>query len=383
VSALSAFTARLDRIDWNFPQAGTATGSIHKAHWFPGNFIPQIPAALIEMLSNPGDVVLDPFGGSGTTVLEAARLGRRSIYSDAVSACVTIARTKIAAATEGVAVSTITQIEHALMWDHACYSDEVGKHGEGSDSELEKWYHPQTLAQLRYIWQLVERQTGADQETLLLLFSDLLFSCASTGGSLTRTGKLRRHHWGWIADNVAPKELARHDAVVGFRNRLHWLPPPMAVDHVPLVLQGAAQSLEIPPQSVDIIVTSPPYVGVIDYVKANRLLYLWMNWPFDQERAGEIGARYKRRRPLVVAGYLQEMAACWREFHRVLKPGGVAAIVIGESRAFPGTCERTIADLDALMPVTWGPTKRVPTRRRVAERAAREALELVLVAEKR
>lgn len=380
---LSAHAGRLDRIDWNFPQAGTATGSIHKAHWFPGNFISQIPAALIEVLSNPGDVVLDPFGGSGTTVLEAARLGRRSIYADAVSACVLITQAKIAAATDGIAPATLIQIEHALTWDHACYSNEVGQQGEGSDPALEKWYHPQTLAQLRYIWQLVEQQIGAERRTLSLLFSDLLFSCASTGGSLTKTGKLRRHHWGWIADNVIPRQLVRHDAVAGFRNRLRSLPAPTAVEYAPIVLHGGAQSLDIPPQSVDLIVTSPPYVGVIDYVKANRLLYLWMNWPFDEERAAEIGARYKRRRPLVVAEYLQEMAGCWHEFHRVLKPGGAAAIVIGESRAFPGTCERTIADLDALMPVTWGPIKRIPTRRRVTDRAAREALELVLVAEKR
>lgn len=123
--ALSAYAARLDRIDWDFPQAGTVTGSIHQLHWFPGNFIPQIPAALIEVLSRPGDLVLDPFGGSGTTVLEAARLGRRSIYSDAVSACALIARAKIAAATKGLARGTTTEILHALTWDHACFSDEV------------------------------------------------------------------------------------------------------------------------------------------------------------------------------------------------------------------------------------------------------------------
>jgi hypothetical protein len=77
------------------------------------------------------------------------------------------------------------------------------------------------------------------------------------------------------------------------------------------------------------------------------------------------------------------MATCWRELQRVLKPGGRLAVVIGESRAFPGTCERTIANLNDLMPVVWGPKVRVPTRRRVSDRAASEALELVLVAEKK
>jgi hypothetical protein len=380
---LSAYTARLDRIDWDFPQAGTMAGSIHKTHWFPGNFIPQIPAALIEVLSRPGDLVLDPFGGSGTTVLEAARLGRPSLYVDAVSACAFVAEGKIAAATVGLPPSARLQVLHALTWDHACRTESTGRNGEGSDPELGKWYHPDSLAQLRYIWKLIEEHSGAERSTLELLFSDLLFSCASAGSAVTRTGKRRRHHWGWVADNVTPKELVRHDAVEGFRARVHALPLPHLSGPPPIVIRGQARSLAVGTNSVDLIVTSPPYVGVIDYVKANRLLYLWMNWPLDLERAFEIGARYKRRRPAIVGQYLEDMAACWREFHRVLRPGGLLAVVIGESRAFPGTCDRTIADLAELMPVIWGPRKRVPTRRRVAERAAREALELVLVAEKR
>src|SRR4051794_3889600 len=43
----------LDRVDWNFPNTGTKPGSVHTLHWFPGNFIPQIPAALIQILSGP------------------------------------------------------------------------------------------------------------------------------------------------------------------------------------------------------------------------------------------------------------------------------------------------------------------------------------------
>jgi hypothetical protein len=357
-------------------------GSIHKTHWFPGNFIPQIPAALIEVLSKPDDIILDPFGGSGTTVLEAARLGRRSIYSDAVSACVFITRAKTAASTVGIPSDIVREILNELTWDYTCRSNEEGRNGEGSALALVKWYHSDTLAQLRYIWKLIERYEDAHRLSLELLFSDLLFACASTSRALTRTGKLRRHHWGWVADNVIPKDLVSHDAVNGFRSRLNALPPPQSVSAAPIILQGEAQSLAVDSGSVDLIVTSPPYVGVIDYVKANRMLYLWMNWPFDMERAAEIGARYRRQRPTIVTDYLAQMSCCWHEFQRVLKPGGLLAVVIGESRAFPGTCERTMADLASIMEVTWGPVQRVPTRRRVADRGARDARELVFVAEK-
>jgi len=383
VPIVSEEILRLDRIDWNFPQAGTAPGSIHKFHWFPGNFIPQIPAALIEILSKPGDVVLDPFGGSGTTSIEAARLGRRSVYSDRVSACVFIAKAKSAALSHGLSPDTRDRILEAITFDHTCVSDAVGSNGEGSNPALALWYAPRTLAQLRYLWAAIEQEEAEQRLILQLAFSDLLFACASTGGSLTATGKRRRHHWGWVADNVIPKILIEHDAIAGFRSRLLALAQsqPVSAKEVTF-LQRDARELPLADKSVDLVITSPPYIGVIDYVRANRLLYMWMGWPFDEERAEEIGARHKRQRLTAERQYLDEMRACWHEIYRVLRPNGHLAVVIGESRAFPGTFERTLDELAQLMPILWGPRERMPTRRRVADRAARDAREVVLVAVK-
>ena len=73
--------SRLESIDWDF--AGDRCASAFAGvHWHPCRFVAQIPAALIGLLSKPGDVVLDPFVGSGTTLVEARRLGRRPIGID-------------------------------------------------------------------------------------------------------------------------------------------------------------------------------------------------------------------------------------------------------------------------------------------------------------
>ena len=51
----------------------------HAWHSFPAKFPPQLPEFMIRHLSNPGDLVLDPMLGSGTTLIEAIRLGRRAM----------------------------------------------------------------------------------------------------------------------------------------------------------------------------------------------------------------------------------------------------------------------------------------------------------------
>ena len=288
---------RLDRVDWNFPGAGTAAGSVHTIHWFPGNFIPQIPSALIQVLSEPGNVVLDPFGGSGTTGIEALRLGRNALVADRMSVCVLIASAKQAMIAGALNRRIRQELLNQLTFDHECRSDEIGRRGEGGSSELDAWFASDTLAQLRYIWRLIERQSSStDRKVLSVLFSDILFDCAAPGSALTGTGGRRRHHWGWVADNVRPRVLAEHDAVERFRQRLIVLdeaelgfvdlsiPEPSAA----LVSQQDARQMALPDNTVDLIVTSPPYVGVIDYTRANRLLYTWMGWSIADERRDEI-----------------------------------------------------------------------------------------------
>ncbi|MBW2342377.1 MAG: hypothetical protein JRF50_18935 [Deltaproteobacteria bacterium] len=67
----------LQAIDWSFVNDDTGFLT-HDLHPYPSKFIPQIPGNLISRLSLRGELVLDPFGGSGTTALEAVRLVDRN-----------------------------------------------------------------------------------------------------------------------------------------------------------------------------------------------------------------------------------------------------------------------------------------------------------------
>lgn len=384
--ALESVVQSLDRVNWDFPRSGTDASSVHSMHWFPGNFIPQIPAFLIQILSRPGGLILDPFGGSGTTAIEALRLGRNAISVDRTTACNFLAQAKIAAFSRPLSAHTKDRLFKATDWATGYATSESGLNGEGTDPRLREWYSEKTLSELRFLWKLIESFSSEDRIVLEMLFSDLLFACASTMGSKTSSGKIRRHHWGWIADNVRPKMFAEHDVIGGFNARVKALPVELNFNHAvsAKALHEDARKLSISDESVDAVITSPPYVGVIDYVRANRMLYLWMGWPFDEDRHAEIGARYKRQRTKgrVISEYLTAMDQCWAETARVLRRGGFCAVIIGESRAFPGVYDESLAALGGHLKRIWGPVSRRPTRRRVSDRAATEASEVIAVFQK-
>ena len=342
-------------------------------------------------MSEPGDLVLDPFSGSGTTGIEALRLGRRVIISDRMSACVLIGGAKLAMLGGALDSRIRADLLDRLTFDYECRSDYIGQQGEGGSLQLNTWFAPDTLAQLRYIWALIQRQASLPgRKVLTAMFSDLLFDCAAPGGGVTRTGGRRRHHWGWVADNVRPRVLAAHDAIDRFRQRLTAPEEPqigltaLVTDEHPtmpaaLLLQQDARKMALPDDAIDLIVTSPPYVGVIDYTHANRLLYTWMGWSIADERRDEIGARFRRKRNGLLDEYLTDLRRARDEIHRVLRSGGFCAVVLGESKRFPATAERVFMDLSGLMPKVWGPVPRNPSRRRVSDRAARDPIEFVCV----
>lgn len=391
---------RLDRINWDFPGVGTPPGSIHSLHWFPGNFIPQIPAALIQVLSQPRQHVFDPFAGSGTTGIEALVLGRRATLSDINPVSVLICEAKVALQMGAIQAADVRTILSELSFDHICASDRSGSRGEGECKELEDWFHADTLAQLRYLWQMIEGNSNIGlRKVLVAVFSDALFACASSGETLSNTGKRRRRHWGWIADNVRPRSLQFFNAIEAFRERLVRLEGLDALRvtvkyeegqnqsskliSAPQIAKQDARNLNVADGSIDLIVTSPPYVSMIDYTHANRLLYLWMGWDLGTERAAEIGARYRRKRPGVENEYLEDMRKVRNELARVLRPDGMCAIVIGESKKFPGTAARVLSDFGEALELVWGPATRTPTRRRVSDRAALEPTETISVFKRR
>jgi SAM-dependent methyltransferase len=380
VSSLSA-------VDWNFPTTTTLRTGVHSLHWFPGNFVPYIPSFLIQVLSSRSALVLDPFCGSGTTGVEAALVSRNAVQCDANRVSGLICRAKIALLSSVDVRREFPKLAEPLVWSFSP-SDEGGNDGRGTDPELKHWFHPDTLSQLRSIWLRIESCQHQDVRLVLeALFSNTLLSCASTGRAITSGGGKRRNHWGWVADNVLPKHRLWHDAKLLFWQSIRRTAEvlkatPLICDIGCEFVRADARALPFQDETVDLIVTSPPYLGMIDYATGNRLTYLWFGWPIKADRDLEIGARSRRNRKNEATEYSESIAASVREISRVLKTGGLCAIVIGASQKFPGMSMSVVDTFAGRLRLVWGPSGRVPTRRRISDRKGTEPTEFICVFKK-
>jgi len=91
-SLLPSMSFQVERTTvWSFPERGKWATQKYTSS-YRGNFAPQIPRNLILLYSKPGEVVLDPFVGSGTTLIECKLLGRRGIGVDINPAAIELCR---------------------------------------------------------------------------------------------------------------------------------------------------------------------------------------------------------------------------------------------------------------------------------------------------
>ena len=255
------------------------------------------------------------------------------------------------------------------------------------NDDLSAWFHQDTLGQLVDIWSLrTVCGTEHDQAVFDLLFTSVLFQCAASG-TTTRSGKRRRRHWGWIADNVKPKHLDWRDAFSLWKEQLTRAQDVMA--RVPKAGIGQVETftadiLSKPSKAsfADAVISSPPYLGMIDYALANRLTYMWMGWDLHEDLRVEIGARRRRDRRTGRQEYLESMRIAGERLYHGLRPKGFCALVLGGPRRDPEVALHVFEVVKEYMQIAWGPTPRVPSRRRVGDRSGREPTEWVVVFQK-
>ena len=328
--------ALLNAQDWSFTNDDTGYLT-HDLHPYPAKFIPQIPSHLIGALSDPGDVIFDPFGGSATTAVEAVRMGRRAVSIDANPLSGLIGRVKtgflnpavrsdldqLRAAVEGHIVSPALKKSgwsQTMIARHKAFIPDI--------PNIEKWFAESVIAELALIRFLMSETTeGLATDAALLALSRIILR-VSYQDSETR----------YVA---GPKKIVQGLALSAFAESLntilrrleHAAPSLQKADAKFIVADSRAEVAgEVGSASVDLIVTSPPYPNATDYHLYHRFRLFWLG--FDPRKLGqiEIGSHLRHQRNGTgIEEYNDDMRAVLKQCHSELKPGRYAVLVVGDA----------------------------------------------------
>jgi DNA modification methylase len=307
----------LDRINWDFKDSITQYLS-HKFHSYPARFIPQIPLAFISLFTKEGDVVFDPMCGCGTTLVEAFLNSRNLIGNDFNPLAVLISKVK----TTLIPKSMFQHIEKKLHVINR-YSDlvhhRVGERFDNLPNRLiSKIFDKDVIIKLEAIKEIILELKDEGHDDLYDLgcvaLSSTIWSLVENGNGLDVENTFIKKV------QAMKKELLEMEAIIPN--------PPSAC-----VMQGDARNLNMANETVDLIVTSPPYVNALDYYRTHMYNMLWLGMDFNLFRKHEIGghSHFIMNRFRLLSEYLADMLRSMIEMNRVMKMGKLCAIVIGNS----------------------------------------------------
>lgn len=331
---------QLQNVDWEFSDYrgfSSFPADINSLHWHPAPFVPQIPAILIQALSEKEDTILDPFSGAGVTLIEAARLKRKFIGIDINPYAVNITKAKFYALSLADTGWFLTIKEDLKSLSIVNCSIEDYCMEFGIDKEVFKWFEKKALRELCSLHQYVRSDSNNRNKLLKkVLFSSILQRCCS-----------QREHYTYVTDGCYPKKLIYINAMDSFlkqaelattaaetfRKRYKLMYDEEWASFDGFISVGDARELFLKDESIDIIVTSPPYLGVNDYVRSMRLTKLFFPEKGTQKAMkDEIGARWKRNRKYAYEEYTEDMVRLFSEISRVLKSSGFLCLIMGQGR---------------------------------------------------
>lgn len=307
--------------EWDFADEDTQE-HLHSIHPYPARFIPQIPRRAILEYSQPGDLVLDPFAGSGTTLLEASLLERPSIGVDNNAVAHLVSRAKIAQYT---ADDVKRMKEFVYDLPSARTFDVIGAEVDiPSYKEVDYWFDPEAKLDLGYLRERI-RLLPEPAQTLALATLSSIIVRVSYQDSDTRYAKVDKPYTVGSALKWYKQKLSQ--AIRGVQE-ISNQPRANAATYL-------ADTRSIPfvaDTSVQLIVTSPPYLNAYDYHKYHRHRLHWIDGDVELARDQEIGKHDTfTRKQAVPEPFFDDMTMCFQEWRRVLRPSGYALIVIGDS----------------------------------------------------
>jgi len=338
---------------------------LHALHPFAARFPHGLAGYFVNALTNPGDTVLDPMCGSGITLLEGWLAGRSVVGVDLDP----LARRQSAARTTVLDPHAVRDAGHATLRRAADLyagigdpADPLAAVRDGMDAStrqfLDYWFFPETQQELAALILAIRAEPDANLRNLLeVVFSSTI---VTKSGGVSRARDLAHTRPHRVADKTPRRPIRVFANLVSRAADAYTAINPDMVGESRIVA-GDARVLPLPDDSVDLIVTSPPYANALDYMRAHKFSLAWLGDPIPSLtdlRAQYIGSESAGNRagqsvsaalpaPVqsvvdqlavkdapksrVLRRYFVDMHAAIGEMARVLRPGAAAIVVVGPS----------------------------------------------------
>ncbi len=291
-------------------------------------FKPQLPAYFIDRFTDPGDVVYDPFAGRGTTAIEAALKGRQVISNDVNPLSEHLTRPRL----EIPAVDAI-----------ATRLETIPRNDPGSeDFDLGMFFHEKTLVELYSLRKYLLETRISGREDYLDRWIRMVAINRLTGHSPgffsvyslppNQAVSRKRQEQINLKRMQTPEYRDTHSLIL---KKSKSLTAQLSETDISLLHQAAISAVflnsdaaatpNIPNSSVSLVVTSPPFLDIVQYADDN-----WMRGWFAGIDSEEVGARITMSRTL--SEWSKKMSTVFLELNRIVKPGGHVAFEVGEIR---------------------------------------------------
>lgn len=304
------------------------TKHVHRLHPYLGKFVPQIVEIFLRRHFAPGQTILDPFCGSGTTLVECSTFGANGVGIDISAFNVLLARTKTAVYNPFVVEhdlrDALTRLETFLI--------ESVTAPDSASEYLRDWFDERALAELLFYRSLLDEYESRDLMSVVLSRS-------------ARSARLTTHFGLDFPrkPQTEPYQCAKHGRVCSPTREAYKFLRRYSLDTIrrvkeyerlrrdvtAAVIHGDARTADYG-TSFDGLITSPPYPGRIDYHEQHRYAYELLS--LGDRREEEIGAAAKGTSKAAVAQYVEDMVSVFSNARRQLKPGATVVIVIDDAR---------------------------------------------------
>jgi SAM-dependent methyltransferase len=303
------------------------TKHVHRLHPYLGKFVPQLVEVFLHRHVRPGERVLDPFCGSGTTLVECSTYGAHAVGVDVSAFNALLARVK-------TSTPDASELRTVLADALAAVERPDPDVGGAASPYLRDWFAPRALAELLAFRDAIPADAGASADA-----ARVVLSRAARSARLAPHHRLEapavpqrtpywchKHRRTCTPVGEAAKFLRRYAADSARRLAEYAV---LRRDVEVAVLHGDARTGELG-GPFDCLITSPPYPGRIDYHGQHRYAFELLGLP--ERRPDEIGAPARGLSRAAIAGYCDDAAQVLANARRRLRPGAAVVIVVDDAR---------------------------------------------------